>query len=403
MLALDLFVLHRGAREVSLGEAALWSAMWVALALGFGGLLLLWQGGATAEAYLAGDLIEKSLSVDNIFVFALIFSMFGIPLRYQHRVLMCGVIGALVMRAAFIASGAALLETFHLTIYLFGALLIYTAVRVLRHGGTQIRSGPEPGAAPDPAGHSRAPTRCTVTSSSPAPAAGGWPPRCSPCSILIESTDVLFAIDSIPAIFAVTRDTFIVFTSNIFALLGMRALYFLLAGAAQRFVYLQTGLAIILAGVGVKLLLTDVYQIPTWASLLFILTVLAGTFGLSWRATRGERHGAGPWAAESPGREQAGQDAGHSLVEQGLILDRVAARGPVRQRARQVRVLAGGGDLQEVTGQRVLPLGGVLPGLALADLGLREQPHDAGEQADRHQLLGPGQIHGRPARPARAR
>ena len=151
--------------------------------------------------------------------------------------------------------------------------------------------------------------------------------------ILIESTDVLFAIDSIPAIFAVTRDTFIVFTSNIFALLGMRALYFLLAGAAQRFVYLQTGLGIILAGVGVKLLLTDVYQIPTWASLLFILPCSAGTFGLSWRATpRGTaaptRAGGPPRAGKSAGREQAGQDAGHSLVEQGLILDRVAARGP---------------------------------------------------------------------------
>jgi tellurite resistance protein TerC len=284
MLALDLFVLHRGAREVSLREAALWSAMWVVLALGFGGLLFLWQGGGPAEAYLAGYLIEKSLSVDNIFVFALIFSMFGVPLRYQHRVLMCGVIGALVLRAGFIAGGAALLDAFHITIYLFGALLIYTAVRVLRHGGTQIH--------PD-----RNPVLRLIRRVIPATdelhghkfftrVGGKW--LATPLLavlILIESTDVLFAIDSIPAIFAVTRDTFIVFTSNIFALLGMRALYFLLAGAAQRFVYLQTGLGIILAGVGAKLLLTDVYQIPTWASLVFILLVLAGTFGLSWRAT----------------------------------------------------------------------------------------------------------------------
>ncbi len=362
MLALDLFVLHRGAREVSLGEAALWSAIWVVLALTFGGLLFVWQGGATAEAYLAGYLIEKSLSVDNIFVFALIFSMFGVPLRYQHRVLMFGVIGALVMRAAFIASGAALLETFHATIYLFGALLIYTAVRVLRHGGTQIH--------PD-----KNPVLRLIRRVIPSTDAlhgqkfftrvgGKW--LATPLLavvILIESTDVLFAIDSIPAIFAVTQDTFIVFTSNIFALLGMRALYFLLAGAAQRFIYLQTGLAIILAGVGVKLLLTDVYHIPTWASLLFILTVLAGTFGLSWRATR--RRGStapdpGPDPAPAPGlgpakrsppplvswaagsrREQAGQDAGHSPVEQGLIVDGVA-RERVRQRARQLRVLAAG-------------------------------------------------------------
>ena len=214
MLALDLFVLHRGAREVSLGEAALWSAMWVVLALGFGGLLLLWRGGATAEAYLAGYLIEKSLSVDNIFVFALIFSMFGIPLRYQHRVLMCGVIGALVMRAAFIASGAALLETFHATIYLFGALLIYTAVRVLRHGGTQIHPDKNPVLrlirrvipATDALDGHKFFTR----------AGGKW--LATPLLavlILIESTDVLFAIDSIPAIFAVTRDTFIVFKVSV--------------------------------------------------------------------------------------------------------------------------------------------------------------------------------------------
>ena len=305
MLALDLFVLHRGAREVSLGEAALWSAIWVVLALAFGGLLFVWQGGGTAEAYLAGYLIEKSLSVDNIFVFALIFSMFGVPLRYQHRVLMYGVIGALVMRAAFIVSGAALLETFHATIYLFGALLIYTAVRVLRHGGTQIHPDKNPVLrlirrvipATDTLHGHKFFTRV----------GGRW--LATPLLavlILIESTDVLFAIDSIPAIFAVTRDTFIVFTSNIFALLGMRALYFLLAGAAQRFIYLQTGLAIILAGVGVKLLLTDVYQIPTWASLLFILAVLAGTLGLSWRATR--RRGStapgpdpGPGPAPGPG------------------------------------------------------------------------------------------------------
>jgi tellurite resistance protein TerC len=205
--------------------------MWVVLALGFGGLLFLWQGGGPAEAYLAGYLIEKSLSVDNIFVFALIFSMFGVPLRYQHRVLMCGVIGALVMRAAFIAGGAALLDAFHITIYLFGALLIYTAVRVLRHGGTQIH--------PDQNPVLRL-TRRVIPSTDAlhghrffTRVGGRW--LATPLLavvILIESTDVLFAIDSIPAIFAVTRDTFIVFTSNIFALLGMRALYFLLAGAA---------------------------------------------------------------------------------------------------------------------------------------------------------------------------
>jgi tellurite resistance protein TerC len=237
--------------------------------------------------------------------------MFGVPLRYQHRVLMCGVIGALVLRAGFIAGGAALLDAFHITIYLFGALLIYTAVRVLRHGGTQIH--------PD-----RNPVLRLIRRVIPATdelhghkfftrVGGRW--LATPLLavlILIESTDVLFAIDSIPAIFAVTRDTFIVFTSNIFALLGMRALYFLLAGAAQRFVYLQTGLGIILAGVGAKLLLTDVYKIPTWASLVFILLVLAGTFGLSWRATR--RSGT---AAPEPGHHEAGS-APRDVVGSGI-------------------------------------------------------------------------------------
>lgn len=294
MLALDLFVLHRDAHEVSLREAGIWSAVWIALALSFGGLLFLWHGGGTAEAYLAGYLIEKSLSVDNIFVFALIFSMCGIPARYQHRVLMYGIIGALAMRAAFIAGGAALLDAFHITIYLFGALLIYTAVKVLRHGGTQIH--------PDKNLALRV-IRRVIPSTDALQGQkfftridGKW--LATPLLgvlILIETTDVIFATDSIPAIFAVTRDTFIVFTSNIFALLGMRALYFLLAGAAQRFVYLQTGLGIILAGVGAKLLLTDVYHVPTWASLAFILTVLAITFGLSSLATRHRAPGsAGP-------------------------------------------------------------------------------------------------------------
>ena len=274
MLALDLFVLHRGAREVSLREAALWSAMWVVLALGFGGLLFLRQGGGPAEAYLAGYLIEKSLSVDNIFVFALIFSMFGVPLRYQHRVLMCGVIGALVLRAAFIAGGAALLDAFHITIYLFGALLIYTAVRVLRHGGTQIHPDRNPvlrlirrviPATDELHGHKFF-TRVD----------GRW--LATPLLavlILIESTDVLFAIDSIPAIFAVTRETFIVFTSNIFAVLGLRSLYFLLAAVVQRFHLLKYGLALILSFVGFKMLTERYIEIDIVLSLSIILGLLA--------------------------------------------------------------------------------------------------------------------------------
>jgi tellurite resistance protein TerC len=288
MLALDLFVLHRDAREVSMRQAAAWSAVWVLLALAFGAVLLAWRGGATAQAYLTGYLLEKSLSVDNVFVYAVIFSMFAIPARHQHRVLMYGIVGALIMRGAFIAGGAALLDAFHVTVYLFGALLIYAAVKLFRHTEGQI----------DPSRN--VPLRML---SRVLPTArqlhgqkllvrvdGRW--LATPLLIallLIETTDVIFAADSIPAIFAVTRDTFVIFTSNVFALLGMRALYFLLAGAAARLRYLQTGLGIILAGVGIKMLLSDLYEIPTWASLAFIAVVLLVTIAASRRADRRPR------------------------------------------------------------------------------------------------------------------
>jgi tellurite resistance protein TerC len=288
MLALDLLVLHRDAREVSMRQAATWSAVWVLLALAFGAMLLAWRGGATAQVYLTGYLIEKSLSVDNVFVYAVIFSMLAIPARHQHRVLMYGIIGALIMRGAFIAGGAALLDAFHATVYLFGALLIYAAVKLFRHTEGPIdvsRSLPL-----------RLLTRVLPTTRqlhgqkflvrldgrrlvTPLLTA----------LLLIETTDVIFAADSIPAVFAVTRDSFVIFTSNVFALLGMRALYFLLAGAAARLRYLQAGLGVILAGVGTKMLLSDLYEIPAWASLIFIAAVLLATTAVSWHADRQPR------------------------------------------------------------------------------------------------------------------
>ncbi|MEU4091599.1 TerC family protein [Streptomyces sp. NPDC026673] len=285
VLALDLFVIHRRATVISIKEAAVWSVVWVALGLGFCGLLLIWQGPVLAEEYLAGYLIEKSLSVDNIFVFALIFGYFGIPDRYQHRVLMWGIVGALAMRAVFILVGAALLDAFHATIYVFGALLLLTAVKVLRHGAAQVH--------PDRNIVLRALRRVVpVTDRLHGQRLfvrmnGAW--AATPllaALIVIETTDVVFAVDSIPAIFAVTQNTFIVFAANAFSLLGMRAAYFLISGAARRFRHLQTGLGVILAGVGAKLLLTDVYKVPVWASLTFIITVLAVTFAVSWRETR---------------------------------------------------------------------------------------------------------------------
>jgi tellurite resistance protein TerC len=297
MLALDVFVLHRGVHEVSLREASIWSAVWIIIGLGFGGLVWAWAGGGTAQAYLAGYLIEKSLSVDNIFLFAAIFSAFAIPARYQHRVLMFGIIGALVMRAAFIAAGISLLEAIHPVIYVFGAVLLVAAFNMLR-GGTH--------AAPE---HSRALR---------------WLRRWLPVSdqlqgqrfvlrdggrllatplllalVVVETTDVLFAVDSIPAVLAVTTDPFVVYTSNVFALLGMRALYFLLAGAAGKLRYLRPGLAVILAAVAVKLLLADVWEFPAWSAPAFITAVLAGAAAASLRDTRRARP-RGPRAPEAP-------------------------------------------------------------------------------------------------------
>jgi tellurite resistance protein TerC len=296
VLALDLFVLHRRAHEVSLSEAGAWSAVWVALGLGFGGLLWAWDGGDTAQAYLAGYLIEKSLSLDNVFVFTVIFAMFAIPLRYQHRVLMAGIIGALGLRAAFIAGGAALLHSFHVIVYVFGALLLWTAIRMLRSGGHL-----QPGR-----GLPRIIQRILPTTSQLhgqrflVREDGRW--LATPllaALIVVEAADVIFAVDSIPAIFAVTTDTFVVFTSNVFALLGLRALYFLLAGAVGRLRYLRPALSIILAAAAAKLLLSDVYTIPVWVSPAFIVSVLAVATALPlWEARA--RRAAAPRTPQAP-------------------------------------------------------------------------------------------------------
>jgi tellurite resistance protein TerC len=288
MLVLDLLVLHRRAHEVALREAAIWTAVWVTIGLGFGGLLWLWQGSGTAQAYLAGYLIEKSLSLDNIFVFAVIFAAFAIPARYQHRVLMLGIVGALVMRAVFIMAGVRLLESFHPVIYFFGAILLVAAVKMLRG---------EPNPQPErnlavralrrilPATERLHGQRFLVRD--------GTRLLATPlllALIVIETTDVIFAVDSIPAILAVTTDPFVVYTSNVLALLGMRALYFLVAGATAQFRYLRPGLAVILAAVAAKLLLADVYTVPAWASPAFIIAVLAVVAVASIRHARRQRN-----------------------------------------------------------------------------------------------------------------
>jgi tellurite resistance protein TerC len=310
MLALDVFVLHRKAHEVSLREAGAWSAVWIAIGLGFGGLVWAWAGGATAQAYLAGYLIEKSLSVDNIFLFAAIFAAFAIPARYQHRVLMFGIIGALVMRAAFIAAGITLLEAIHPVIYVFGAVLLLAAFNMLR-GGTH--------APPEQSRVLRWLRRWLPVTEQlhgqrfflRASVDGEQRARLLATPLLlalvvVEATDVIFAVDSIPAVLAVTTDPFVVYTSNVFALLGMRALYFLLAGAAGRLRYLRPGLAVILGGVAVKLLLADVWEFPAWSAPAFITVVLAAVAAASLRDTRRAR-GGGP-AQPAPTRQEL-QDA----------------------------------------------------------------------------------------------
>ncbi len=283
-LLLDLFVFHREAHVVSMREAATWSAIWIAMGLAFGGLIWVWFGPTAAGEYLAGYLIEKSLSVDNVFVFALIFSYFAVPAAYQHRVLFWGVVGAILMRAAFIAAGAALLETFHWIIYVFGALLVVTGVRMASRSHDEVHPERNPLLR---LARRFIPMLSEYRGQRFFVREGGklWATPLLAVLIVVETTDVIFAIDSIPAIFAVTQEPFLVFTSNAFAILGLRALYFLLAGMMHRFVYLKYGLAGILVFVGAKMLLSDVYKVPIWISLAVIAILVGASVIASLRAT----------------------------------------------------------------------------------------------------------------------
>jgi tellurite resistance protein TerC len=286
LLALDLFVFHRDAHEVSFREATRFSVFWISLGLAFGVVVYLWLGAEAGGEYLAGYLIEKSLSVDNIFVFALLFTYFGVPARYQHRVLFWGIFGALVFRGLFIAGGAALLDRFHFTIYIFGAFLVLTGIRMAMHRDEEVHPERNPVLTlfrrivpMTSAYHGQ---RFTVIEAGKRVAT-----PLMAVLVLVETTDVLFAVDSIPAIFAVTDDPFIVFTSNAFAILGLRALYFMLAGMIHRFIYLKLGLAVVLVFVGMKMLVSSVYSIPIWASLAFITISIAVSIIASLRSTEG--------------------------------------------------------------------------------------------------------------------
>jgi TerC family integral membrane protein len=274
MLALDLGVFHRREHVVRAREALAWSAVWIALAGAFGALVWATQGAGPGLEFLTGYVIEKSLSVDNIFVFVVLFGALGIPPIHQHRVLFWGIVSALVLRGAMIWGGAALLQRFHAVIYLFGAFLVLSGVRLVL-----ARAGP-----PDPARskllavlHRAVPGTTRFDGHRFFTRENGRRVATPLFFALatIELSDVLFAVDSIPAIFAVTSDPFVVFTSNIFAILGLRSLYFLVAGLVTRFRYLKPSLAAVLIFVGVKMMVVDLVPIPPAASLAVVLLVLA--------------------------------------------------------------------------------------------------------------------------------
>lgn len=283
MLALDLGVFNRKAHTPSFREAGIWSAVWIALALLFNLGIYIWMGPKFGTEFLTGYLIEYSLSVDNIFVFVLLFSAFAVPPQYQHRVLFWGVLGALILRGILIFAGAALIERFHWILYIFGAFLIFAGIRMFRSEGEETIDLEN--------------NRILKFVRRFIPVTNSYHGQlffiyeqgqrmATPLFmvlVLVEFTDLLFALDSIPAIFAVTREPFIVYTSNVFAIMGLRSLYFLLAGVVQKFVYLRYGLAFILTFVGFKILSESFLHISNIISLLVIATALAVSIFASLR------------------------------------------------------------------------------------------------------------------------
>ncbi len=288
-LAIDLLS-FRGPHQVTLASAVRRSLIWIALSLAFNAVVWRWQGADQGIDFFTGYLIEYSLSVDNIFVFVLIFAYFRVPPQYEHRVLIWGILGALVMRAIMIWLGVALVARFHFVLYLFGAFLVVTGARMLFGRSEQIDL--------DNNFILRATRRLLpVTTDYHGPkffALVGGRTMLTPLAlvlIVIDVMDLIFAVDSIPAVLAITQDTFIVYTSNVCAILGLRSLYFLLAHLVSRFVYLRIGLAVILLFVGAKMIAMRWYHLPNWLSLVFIVVVLAITIVVSIFATKGQANG----------------------------------------------------------------------------------------------------------------
>ena len=286
-LAIDLGFVGRKGEVVSTRTAFAWSAVWISLGLGFSLLVWLWYGGEAAQQYLAAYLIEESLSIDNLFVFLLVFGSLGIALQHQRKVLFWGIIGAIVMRGTFIIAGVSLIERFHWIIYVFGVLLVYTAYRLIRSHGVKVEPEKNPlvrlarRVFPVDAGYKgnrfvvRRRGKVYITSLVIA-------------LVAIESADLVFAIDSVPAVLAISNITFVVFTSNIAAILGLRSLYFALAGSLQRFEYLSWGLAAVLGFVGVKMLISDWVEIPVLVSLGVIVVAVGASVIVSLVLTRGK-------------------------------------------------------------------------------------------------------------------
>ena len=286
MLAVDL-VAHRKAHVIGVREAAVWSIVWVTLGIAFGVLVWMLWGAEFGQQYFAGYLIEKSVAVDNVFVWAIIFAAFAVPREYQHRVLFLGVLGALIFRGIFIAAGAALIENFSWILYVFAAFLIYTGWRMFHSRNDHVH--PEKSrilkvfrrfVPMTDAYHGQRflIRKAGIVVATPLLAV----------LVLVEITDIIFAVDSIPAIFAVTSEPFLVFTANAFAILGLRAMYFLLADLIHRFIYLKIGLSFVLIWVGIKMLLLDVFYIPTTMSMAVVVTIITVSIVASLRATRGQ-------------------------------------------------------------------------------------------------------------------
>ncbi len=299
MLALDLGVFHRKSHAVSGKEALTWSLVWISLSLVFNAVIYFYwdrmapnssyTNGEAALAFFTGYLIEKSLSVDNIFVFILIFSFFAVPAAYQHRVLFWGILGALIMRGTLIAVGAALLEEFHWIIYVFGAFLIFTGIRMALQQDEHVQPDKNPVVRFFrrfmPVTENFEKDQFFVRR-----AGKLFATPLFLILLVVESTDLIFAVDSIPAIFAVTRDPFIVYTSNVFAILGLRALYFLLANVMDKFQYLKFGLSAVLVFIGVKMVIVDFYKIPIGISLGVVAGILTISILASlWKAKKEEK------------------------------------------------------------------------------------------------------------------